>query len=448
MGAAITMHILEKMRLIFKGIRLFLFCRYGKVAYDAKALNQHQQKSWERFQQSTLTHSGYFRPYYRQPLSQWPIMNKEVMMNHFNEMNTVGIDKDKAFEIAIRSEKERDFSSDLNGVTIGLSSGTSGNRGMFIASKEDRLSWMVSILAKVLPPWWLRKQRIGLFLRANSTLYETINGMLYSFKFFDLIKPIKVLIKEVDEFNPSVLAAPPSVLVQLAKHKQQGLININPEKIISVAEVLEPLDEQLIRTSFSQIVHQIYQCTEGFLGVTCEEGTLHLNEENLIIEKEFLDQEKRKFVPIITDFTRQAQPIIRYRLNDILTLRKEPCPCGRQTTALEFIEGRCDDIFYFWHLNGKEQTMVFPDFIRRAIITSSPHISEYFVNQVSREQLNIAIRVSNLAELSEIQSGIKSSLTDLFDKLNISHPEISFVDKEHQPGVKKMKRIKRCFSVN
>ena len=51
----------------------------------------------------------------------------------------------------------------------------------------------------------------------------------------------------------------------LAAAKNNGKLNINPIKIISVAEVLDPIDEVYIRKSFNQIIHQFYQCTEGFL---------------------------------------------------------------------------------------------------------------------------------------------------------------------------------------
>ena len=47
------------------------------------------------------------------------------MMENFDELNTVGIKKDKAFEIAINGEKTRDFSGKYRDITVGLSSGTS-----------------------------------------------------------------------------------------------------------------------------------------------------------------------------------------------------------------------------------------------------------------------------------------------------------------------------------
>lgn len=87
----------------------------------------------------------------------------------------------------------------------------------------------------------------------------------------------------------------------LAVAKQEGSLDIRPGKVISVAEVLDPIDEEVIREAFGGPVHQIYQCTEGFLAATCSHGTLHVNEDILVMEKEYLDEEN-PFHPIITDF--------------------------------------------------------------------------------------------------------------------------------------------------
>ena len=77
------------------------------------------------------------------------------------------------------------------------------------------------------------------------------------------------------------------------------------------------------------------------------------------IEKEYIDPATRRFVPVITDFSRTSQPIIRYRLNDILTEAAAPCACGSLFTAIERIEGRCDDTLYFSHTYESTAVSVF-----------------------------------------------------------------------------------------
>jgi phenylacetate-coenzyme A ligase PaaK-like adenylate-forming protein len=66
-------------------------------------------------------------------------------------------------------------------------------------------------------------------------------------------------------------------------------LRIAPSHVISVAEVLEDSDREAVRAAFGVPTHQLYQATEGFLGYTCEHGTLHLNESFVHIEPDWLD---------------------------------------------------------------------------------------------------------------------------------------------------------------
>ena len=149
--------------------------------------------------------------------------------------------------------------------------------------------------------------------------------------------------------------------------------------MFSVAEVLSAEDEALISQAFGIRLDQVYQCTEGLFGQTCAQGTLHLNEDWLIVEKEWLDD--TRFIPIITDLKRESQPVIRYRMNDILHVGT--CTCGSKMQAISRIEGRMDDLL---ELGG---ATIFPDFIRRAIVGAHPDITDYQVVQTSPQALTL-----------------------------------------------------------
>jgi len=101
---------------------------------------------------------------------------------------------------------------------------------------------------------------------------------------------------------------------------------------------------------------------------------LHLNEEFIYFELQWLDN--NRFIPIITDFTRETQPIVRYRLDDVLVRRKEPCPCGRQGMAISHIEGRQDDQIILQDKQGNPLT-IFADYCSRIIANILPIASDY-----------------------------------------------------------------------
>jgi putative adenylate-forming enzyme len=177
------------------------------------------------------------------------------------------------------------------------------------------------VLARVLHQF--KPERIALFLRANSNLYETIKrGRLLQFRYVDLSTPLEKSIQLLNTFQPTILVAPPSLLEQLAVEREAGRLRIQPEQLISVAEVLEPQDKVKLETVFKVSVQQIYQATEGLLAISCKHGSLHLQEDLVAVQLEPLGD--NHFTPLITDLWRKTQPILRYDLGDVLRLDKEP----------------------------------------------------------------------------------------------------------------------------
>jgi putative adenylate-forming enzyme len=428
----------------------YLLTKYVRRFSSRQELLAWQDKKVRNFLERILPKSQFYRDYYKgldiRHWQQFPIIDKSLMMANFDQLNTVDIKKSKAFALATEAEKSRNFSSTLEGYTVGLSSGTSGNRGLFIVSQQEQQAWAGTILAKALPQPILTSQRIAFFLRANSNLYETVKRQRIQFEYFDLFNSVESHIERLNQVAPTILLAPPSMLRLLANAQSRGDLNIAPIKIVSVAEVLDPLDEMYIRDCFGQTVHQLYQCTEGFLGSTCEYGTLHLNEDILVIQKDYIDKDAGKFMPIITDFNRKTQPIIRYRLDDILTERQTPCPCGSVLTALESVEGRRDDIFWLPNQTEERLMPMFPDFIRRAIIMASDDIQEYRAVQKRPELIEISLKVPAELQIS-IQHKVHQSLLDLFARSQCQVPEIRYKEYEmrtehHQ----KLRRIQREFS--
>jgi putative adenylate-forming enzyme len=383
----------------------------------------------------------------KRDVARWREMapiDKQVMMDNFDILNTRGLRRAEVLELAMRAEETRDFSPMIEDLTVGLSSGTSGNKGLFVASPRERAWWAGCMLARALPGSLLDVHRVALFLRAGSNLYSTLDSRRIAFRFFDLIKPVDDHLGPLQAFSPTVLAAPPSMLRFLAEAQHRGDLSILPRKVISVAEVLDPVDEEIIRQAFGQLVHQIYQCTEGFLGVTCAHGTLHLNEDIAVIEKDYLDKALRTFSPVITDFRRFTQPVIRYRLDDVLTEREELCACGSLMTAIEMIEGRCDDVFYLpCCTTGAELIPVFPDFVRRAVMTSSDSVRAYTVRQLTPEQWQVGLIVDGPREQAE--AAVTQGISALCARVGVRSPTIVFSPVDVGPGPAKLKRVERCF---
>lgn len=389
-------------------------------------LIKYQKKQFNKLAKSTLKNSPFYRNYLDKPFHEWPIMNKHLMMEHFDEINTRQIKKDDAFAIALKAETTRDFSPLLNDIAVGLSSGTSGSRGLFLTSPRERDAWVGTILAKALPNGLKTEERIAFFLRANNQLYTNLGkSKKIKFHFFDLLEDLDQHIKKLNVIQPTILSAPASVLLMLAKQRHRLTIQ-PPKKIIAVAEVLEKSDEIVISKAFDQPVTQIYQCTEGFLAASDKTtNALVMNEEFLIIEKEWLDE--TRFIPIVTDLLRTTQPVIRYRLDDVLVTKKT----GSVFTELTAIEGRLGDVLH--GQRGSELIPIFADTLRQHMASSPVEFEDYCIVQLTLDEFSIQV----FPEL-ENKTLLTDHLNQLFKQKNCLIPNWQWQDYvKQQPGSKR-----------
>jgi putative adenylate-forming enzyme len=352
---------------------------------DRAVLQAYQTQQLKRFAQKVLAQSAYFRPYSALPVTEWPLMDKALMMAQFDQMNTAQLQRDQLLACARRSETERDFTPKVGTYSVGLSSGTSGQRGVFVVSDREQQVWAGGILAKMLPDGIFAGERVALFLRADNNLYHSVNNRWLSLEFYDLFAPFPALLSRLQQQAPTIIVAPAQVLRALALAVLDKKLVLDVKKVISVAEVLDMHDRRVLEQVFPDI-GEVYQATEGVLAASCSHGTLHLNEEFLYIEPQWIDE--HRFTPLITDFTRSTQPIVRYRLDDVLVRKVEPCPCGQATMAIERIEGRCDDQLLLLNLQGRPQ-IVFADLCTRVIANALPLSSDYRLIQQTEQRLHL-----------------------------------------------------------
>ena len=355
-------------------------------------------------------------------------------MENFDRINTLNIKLKDAFKIAVTAENSRDFSPTINNITVGLSSGTSGNRGVFLATEKERAQWVAAVLDRVIGISF-KKRNVAFFLRANINLYESVKSKILQFEFFDLLDSIETHIERLNNLQADIIVAPPSMLLELAEHFSSGKLLVNPKKIISVAEVLYPEDKKFLEITFKKKIHQVYQCTEGFLASTCKEGILHFNEDFLIIEKKYLDDSKSRFHPIITDLMRHSQPIVRFELNDII-LEKSKCSCGQNFMAIEQIEGRSDDILCFETKEG-HKVNIYPDFFRRAIIISDDSIQDYQVVKRKENQIELFVNGTQLN-----YENAKKGIQQLLNKYHVMQVRIIRILEKPNQNINKLRRIR------
>jgi putative adenylate-forming enzyme len=210
----------------------------------------------------------------------------------------------------------------------------------------ERAAYLGHLLARLLPISDLfRPLRIALCLRADNRLYQDVGrtGRI-RFLFVSLGEDPTGRFERLHAFRPDILIGPPHVLADLACRTPATEQAWSPRRLFYGAEPMGEAERAWIGSMLGARPDPLYQATEGFLAAPCRHGTLHLNEDVLIVEREPVPGTDR-FVPVVTDLRRASQPMIRVRLGDLVQPLEDRCACGSPLTAIHPVEGRLEDLW-------------------------------------------------------------------------------------------------------
>ena len=416
-----------------------LFALYFLQAKLRRFLFERSPAAYRRFQLAAALPRWRRFPFYRDlgAFASFPVINKARMLAEFPRLNRYGLSYEACLEAGLAQERSRDFLG-AQGMpcAVGLSSGTSGRRGVFLTSERERLRWAATVLAGAPFLPLLRRSRVAFFLRSNSPLYEEGGGVFLKFRYFDLSRDFGSLYGEAVAFAPTVLVAPPPVLAMLLEREERAR-KLFPKAVVSVADKLPADLRERLAAFFRAPVHEVYQATEGFLGITCARGTLHLNEELFYLEKRAASG--GAFEPVLSDYFRASQAFVRYHLDDVLVPRAVPCPCGSKRLALAEIRGRADDVLWLEGEGGREVALL-PDFVRQLLQNELRADTDFLVVQEHPRRLEIQLPARPAEEqLLAVRTGLEA----LLRRHGALLPEIAWSFQLRRGPGEKRKRVAR-----
>jgi putative adenylate-forming enzyme len=272
-----------------------------------------------------------------------PVISPADYRTDFAAWNTLGLDLPQARELA-----RREAAGEPTGhaVSFGLSTGTLGTPGVFIASQRDRARWLGTFLARVLTTGelvdFVRAGRVAVLLRHDSRLYHQTQRRT---AFFPLGRGEEAIAAGLAAFRPNIIVGPPFALRRIVESATFARAPWQVRLVVAGGEPLWPEDAAVLRARLGAPVRQVYQAAEGFFGASCAHGRLHLNVDIVQFERASFVAAPDRFIPIVTDMTRHGpQRLLRYRTDDIAMESDGPCPCGSALPAIAAIEGRLSDV--------------------------------------------------------------------------------------------------------
>ena len=310
-----------------------------------------------------------------------PLTKTELMANFDRIVTDRRITRDAITDfLAVSKDPNELFAGAF---TVVHTSGTSGEVGYFVFSASDWTRGVAHAL-RVNPPR-RGKRRLAFLGAANghftgvsfaATCRRSLLKLKYDVEIHDINSPIRPVIEGLNAFQPDILMGYASAFAILAERQKKGELTISPKWVQSSGEPIGAADREMIESVFGIPVLNVYSCTEHLImGLgKAEYGGIYLFEDDLIFEIE-------PDHTLITNLFNYTQPLIRYRMDDVLEKMEDPEPLFPFTKVQE-ISGRSEQIPFFTNRHGEE------DFI-------SPHIiNEFIVKNVRRFQFQVVDKTS------------------------------------------------------
>ncbi len=338
--------------------------------WSAERLRAHQRRRLLAIVRHAAANSRYYRERFAGielsddlDLGALPRLDKPTMLESFDDLVT-----DRRLTLAgveqhLTEIEGADPHTDpmlFGEYRVVASGGTSGRRGVFVYGRADWLETLAGVglcwgsyfdFSPRLPR--RRFATIGadhplhMSGRWNRSLDVSFHRMLR----LDARAPIGDLVEALNAFRPEGINTYASIAALLAERQLAGKLRIAPRVIGVSGEVLTAEMRDRIAAAWGRKPFNYYGASEtGLIAIECDRHAgLHVLEDQALLE--VVDDEYRPVPPgepgsrlLLTNLFNRTQPLIRYELNDLLTVSPDPCPCGRPFPLLETVGGRSDDV--------------------------------------------------------------------------------------------------------
>ena len=210
----------------------------------------------------------------------------------------------------------------------------------------------------------------------------------------------------LQDLETTVITCTPSYALILDETAKDMGIDLRDTKLRLGFMGAEPWSEQMrgdIEERLGILAINIYGLTEIIgpgVSVECPHKCgMHIAEDHFLVE--VINPETGEQLPygeegelIITTLTKEAQPVIRFRTKDIVSLNPEPCDCGRTLVRMSRVTGRSDDMLIVRGVN------VFPSQIE-SVLLAIEGVEPHYMIVVDRQHVFKSDELEIWVEVSE-----------------------------------------------
>jgi phenylacetate-coenzyme A ligase PaaK-like adenylate-forming protein len=410
----------------------------------------YQQEQLHDLIQFARKHSPFYQQLYArlptdiQKIQQLPPVTKPQLMANFDGWVTDRAITRKTVD-AFLADKTLVGQLYLERYMLSTTSGSSGQRGIFIQNPKDELPYRLLNMLQtgMFSPRTLRRRIRWVTISATGDHFGSVSAftllknsrqrspffkaLFASMSILPVTMPFSELVQALNQERPTVIFGYSSIMAALAEEQLAGHLCARPALVSLGGETISEQAHQRIATAFRCLVRDGYSTAEcPFIAVSCPQGWLHVCSERALIEP--VDEAYRPVLPgqpsytvLLTNLINRVQPIIRYDLGDSVTLRPDACPCGNPFPALKVL-GRKNDTLRLAAADGSIkaiQPMIF-----NALIDILPGVRRWQVIQNAPSTLSVRLEASSQAEDAPTWAIISQRLHAYCEQQNLSNVNI------------------------
>ncbi len=210
----------------------------------------------------------------------------------------------------------------------------------------------------------------------------------------------------LQDLGATVITCTPSYALILDETAKDMGVDLRDTKLRLGMLGAEPWSDQMrddIEERLGILAINIYGLTEIIgpgVSVECPHKCgMHIAEDHFMVE--IIDPQTGEQLPygeegelVITTLTKEAQPVIRFRTRDIISLNPEPCECGRTLVRMSRVTGRSDDMLIVRGVN------VFPSQIE-SVLLDVEGVEPHYLIVVDRQHVFKTDELEIWVEVSE-----------------------------------------------
>ncbi|MCI8570518.1 MAG: phenylacetate--CoA ligase family protein [Lachnospiraceae bacterium] len=414
------------------------------VKLNVKKMRSLQDEKLRRLLNFAWEHSVYYRTAFENagitkeqldtlPLSCFPAIHKQALLEHFDELVTVPDLKQEDLR-KFDAEEAADRKPYQGKYHVVHSSGSTGKPGYFVYDEDAWSQMLLGIIRAAL--WDMSMPRIlRLLMKRPKIVYIAATDGRYGGAmavgdgtcgvgaeqmYLDIKTPVAQWIRQIREFRPNIVIGYPSAIKILAQLMEKGDVAIDIQRVISCGEPLGETLRKYLEKVFQTPIVNIYGASESLaLGVETdsEKGMVLFDDLNLI--------EVENGEMYLTCLYNYAQPLIRYRLLDRLTLeaaREGEPPFTRAVGLL----GRNDDVLWFENRTG-EREFLHPLAIEGFCIEG---LKDYQFRQTTKDTFEMYAETDSGASREYIRQEMLQQMRKILKEKKLEHVQfyVNFVD--------------------